>query len=200
MITSNSFTARYLGRLEFTRALAAQDAGVRALHAGAAGGVILGFETEPVITLGLRATDADVTGATLPTVRVDRGGRATLHQPGQLVIFPVVALNGLGSRAWVERLIEVTRVMAHELGHPLTWREDQPGLHDARGKVVAIGLRIRRGISTHGLAINVRNELDQFAQIRACGLERAPVARLRTDLSLEHVFERWVSAFRGAIP
>jgi lipoyl(octanoyl) transferase len=190
-------TNDYLGRTDFARALDRQRRVADDLRAGrAAGGTLIGFESEPVITLGLRATAADAPAARLPMVRVDRGGQATLHHPGQLVIFPVVAIGGRGSRTWVDLLVRVTRRLAADLGHPLEWREDSPGLYDSDGgKVASLGLRIRGGISTHGLAINVRNRLADFDQIRTCGRANAPVAHLRTDLALAALFDRWAILF-----
>ena len=188
----------YLGRVEFDRALRAQDAVCAGLRAGGKVGRVLGFESEPVVTLGLRATAADAALSQLPVVKVDRGGQATIHNPGQLVIFPVWPLGGLGSRAWVDLLVGTTRRVAAELGQPLLWREDQPGLYDpGGGKVASIGLRVRRGISTHGLSINLSNDLSVFGLIRTCGTAAAPLAHLKTSLSARAVFARWADEFLG---
>lgn len=185
--------SQYLGRVPLTRALAQQEQIV-----SEGGGLILGFEAEPVVTLGVRAGPADaVTPPGFDVVRVDRGGQATLHNPGQLVIFPVVDTRVFGGpRDWICHLVRTTQRTAARLGHTLIYDEHAPGLYDADGaKVAALGVRLRRGISTHGIAINVRNDLTPFARIRACGRIGAAVAHLETDLSLPALLDIWVEEF-----
>ena len=168
-------------------------------------GRVLGFECDPVVTLGLRADlNVDVVGGAealaargIDLISVDRGGQATLHNPGQLVIFPIWRMEHLGSRAWIDLLIKVTIDVARSFGDELIWREDAPGLYAAAGggKVASIGVRVRRGVSTHGLAINVANDLAQFSAIRACGRLDQTLARLNTTATLAQIFARWTSTF-----
>lgn len=195
--------SRYLGRIPFSRALAAQDEAFQAAQSGP--GTVLGFESEPVITLGVRASEADLLASDFGTrgfevVRVDRGGQATLHNPGQLVIFPVLDVKQFGPRAWVCHLIHATQALASELGQPLTYSEREPGLYtDSGAKVASIGVRIRKGVSTHGIAINLRNDLQPFQWIRACGREGASVAHLQTKFSIPQVFGLWVKALEAEV-
>lgn len=168
---------------------------------------ILAFECESVITLGVRGAQDDLK---IPSsilaekgfkiLSVDRGGQATIHNPGQLVIFPIVALKDLGTRAWVNFLLKVTRLTLHELGLETQCREGAPGLFSAKGKVASIGVRVRKGISTHGIAINVHNELCDFGLIRACGVEEARVDQLGGSYRLEEVFAVWMRIFEAELP
>ena len=197
---------QYLGRIDLEQALKVQQETLqKSLRGG--GGAVLGFELEPVVTLGVRAHADEVSEAAAPPLRragfaierVDRGGQATLHNPGQLVIFPVVPVGDLGPRAWVCRLIKTTQKMATGLQQELRWDELSPGLYDDFGKVVSIGVRLRQGVSTHGLAINVHNDLVPFSWIRACGRASAPMSRLRTELTLSEVFGLWCEAFKAEV-
>ena len=99
-------------------------------------GMILGFECEPVITLGVRGSENDLE-ASIETLlargfaieRVDRGGQATVHNPGQLVIFPIVAVGDFGARNWVNFLLRVTRLTLHSFDCESECRKGQPGLY-----------------------------------------------------------------------
>lgn len=190
------FKSEFLGQIPFARALARQAQAFA--HAKATGeGLILGFESEPVVTLGCRGAESDILVPDLSRrgfarVELDRGGQVTLHNPGQLVIFPVLPMRALGARAWICKLVETTKRMAALYGQALRWDARAPGLYAADGKVVAFGVRVRQGISTHGLAINVHNDLEPFTWIRACGHESSPVTRLSTDAPLNIIFDSWI--------
>lgn len=195
---------RYLGRLPLRQALLEQSQIWTRAAEGHSEGEILGFECDPVVTLGVRAGAVDVVHPDLAAVgfsveRVDRGGQATLHNPGQLVIFPVLGVRGLGAKAWVCRLVKATQAMASEMGCPLRWDPANPGLYNDKGKVVSLGVRLRQGVSTHGLALNIHNDLTPFSWIRACGRESASMAHLPTKYSLSDVFDRWISAYQAEV-
>lgn len=192
----------FLGRITLENALARQEYAI-SLRSDC----ILGFESDPVITLGVRSTPEDlqicdqIRNQGYHLLNVDRGGQATLHNPGQLVIFPVMHLpEGLGVRSWVEILAKATIQMATSLGHVLRWNESSPGLYNLSGqKVVSMGIRVKKGISTHGLAINLNNDLTPFSWIRACGQQNAPVAHLGSDASLQEVFELWTACLHTEV-
>lgn len=193
----------YMGRVPLERALSEQQIWLKRAAAGEYG-CVLGFESEPVVTLGVRAGNADLLRSDLQSQgfsvhTVDRGGQATLHNPGQLVIFPVLNVRGLGAKSWVCLLIKATQRLSAELGHPLRWDPAQPGLYSEHGKVVSLGVRLRQGVSTHGLAINLHNDLKPFQWIRACGRQGAAMAHLPTKLSLPEVFALWVKAFDAEV-
>jgi len=174
------------------------------VHAAASPGVVLGFEALRVVTLGVRAAGADlvVSRSALESrgfavVDVDRGGQATLHNPGQLVIFPVWEMRAIGARAWVEGLAEITRQCLLEFGVEAHWKDAYPGLHTSRGKIMACGVRLKRGVSTHGIALNVSNDLNEFSLIRACGVQNAPIDKLGDGRNLREVFDVWCNKFRA---
>lgn len=193
----------FLGRIPFEEALRAEEAALAAVRAGHLSENILGFESEPVITLGARAQDTDLVRSRdeiraegFEFSRVQRGGQATLHNPGQLVIFPIMRFEPLGAREWVTFLAQVTAGFLREQGLDVRWDACRPGLYSAKGKVVALGLRLRQGISTHGLAINVHNDLEPFSWIRACGTQTSEVDRLCSERPLEELFDLWIANFK----
>jgi lipoyl(octanoyl) transferase len=197
--------AEYFGKIPFNEALAREEASFQRVVGGGPC-EIFAFETGPVITLGVRGSDADIHWSAseldhrgFQVYRLDRGGQATLHNPGQLVIFPIVPLQGQGTRAWVEFLLAVTQEALRELGKEVRCQAGQPGLFSSLGKVAAIGIRVRQGISTHGIAINVTNDLSDFSGIRPCGITDAPVDRLGTAFVLEDVFAAWLRNFKHGL-
>lgn len=129
-------------------------------------------EHPPVLTLGRNARREHVLRAgAVPLVSVDRGGQVTAHEPGQIVVYPLLDLerHGLGVRSLVTLLeTAVIRVVAR-LGVTAKARPDAPGVYVGDAKLAAIGLRIRHRFSMHGIAVNVRNPLGLFERIHPCG-------------------------------
>ena len=131
------------------------------------------LEHDPVYTQGQagRAEHVLAPGA-IPVVSTDRGGQVTYHGPGQLVIYLLVDCRrrGLGVRALVDAiegsLIDALASWGIE-GHA---RRDAPGVYVGEAKIASLGLRVRRGCSYHGLALNVAMDLVPFAGINPCGM------------------------------
>jgi len=193
----------YLGLIPFAKALELEQQAWSAVVTGPSEGVVLGFESEPVITLGVRGGPEDLLWSEseraargFSLVQLERGGQATLHNPGQLVIFPIMRIQEIGARAWVEQLLAVTGRTLKTFGAEVSCRKGQPGLFSSKGKVVSIGVRVRQGISTHGLAINVCNDLSHFEGIRPCGIIGAPMDRVGGETEL--VFAEWIRNFQRA--
>lgn len=148
------------------------------------------LEHPSVYTLGMNADPAHIlaTGP-VPIVRIDRGGQVTYHGPGQLVVYPLVDLKrrGLGVRALVTALESALIAFAAEHGVGASARRDAPGVYVDGRKLASIGLRIRRGASYHGLALNVAMDLAPFSQINPCGhvgLEVVDLAKLGVRLDV----------------
>jgi lipoate-protein ligase B len=180
------------GLVPYEEALVAQRWLQNARQEGEVSDVLLLLEHPPVYTRGRRSTDEE-----LPMQRqwyemqgievhdTDRGGRVTYHGPGQLVAYPIVSLKPYGDdvHEYVRRLERVTIEGLAEHGvaartiEGLTgvWTEGEaPGPEagvDAARKIGSIGVHVSRGVTTHGLAINVNNDLQPFEWIVPCGLE-----------------------------
>ncbi|MEZ5458968.1 MAG: lipoyl(octanoyl) transferase LipB [Steroidobacteraceae bacterium] len=139
------------------------------------------LEHPPVFTLGMNADPAHVLGAgDIPVVRIDRGGQVTYHGPGQLVAYVLWDLKraALGVRALVSALeLAVIRYAASH-GIEASARRDAPGVYVAGAKLASVGIRVRRGASYHGLALNVSMGLEPFDRINPCGYPGLAVTQL----------------------
>jgi lipoyl(octanoyl) transferase len=157
----------------------------------------------PVFTLGMAADRGHVLAAgDIPLVQTDRGGQVTYHGPGQLVLYVLLDLrrNGLGVRDLVVLLERAVIELAAAHGVQAQGRRDAPGVYVAGRKLGSVGMRIRRGCSYHGLALNVDMDLSPFARINPCGMAGMQVTQL-SELgvpgSVDQIGERladWLAA------
>ena len=153
-------------------------------------------EHEKVFTLGLNtAPEHLLETGDIPVVQIDRGGQVTYHGPGQLMIYPLIDLRraGLGVRDLVTALEQSVVDLAAEYDIDAASRRDAPGAYVDGVKLASIGLRIRRGSSFHGMALNVDTDLEPFSRINPCGfkgLEVTSLARLGAESNLNAVRDR----------
>jgi lipoyl(octanoyl) transferase len=143
------------------------------------------LEHPPVFTLGMNATrDHVIAPGKIPVVQIDRGGQVTYHGPGQLVVYPMVDLRraGLGVRDIVTALERSVIDYAAELGIVAECRKKAPGVYVDGRKLASVGIRVRRGASYHGIAINISADLEPFRRINPCGFPDLEMTRL-ADLS-----------------
>ncbi len=139
------------------------------------------LEHPPVFTLGLNANREHLKSAGgIPVVQIDRGGQVTYHGPGQLVVYPLIDLRrrALDVRRLVVALENAVIAYAAELGVAASGSREAPGVYVSGAKLASIGLRIRRGASYHGLALNVSLDLEPFERINVCGYPGLAVTRL----------------------
>ena len=157
------------------------------------------LEHPGVLTLGVRGALSDIRAdATLPVARADRGGQVTCHAPGQLVVYLLADLPrlGLGVRALVARLEDALLGLCADAGLAARREPGQPGVYARGAKLASIGLRVRRGRSSHGLALNVDPDLRLFAQAAMCGRAGMQTTSLRAcgvPWSLPETRERLLS-------
>lgn len=197
--------------LSLQRALAGERA------AGTRPDTLVLLEHEPVITLG---KNADPKGVTAPdkllqklgiTIhRVERGGQATCHCPGQAVLYPILGLKDmkLGVRKYVHLLEEVMIRASDRAGVPARRMAGRPGIYCDEGKIGAIGVAVTRGVTLHGLALNVCPDLNYFNFIIPCGVTGIPPASLKSAGGREMgvgeahdlLIEAWISVFGRALP
>ena len=136
----------------------------------------------------------------IPVVQADRGGQVTYHGPGQWVLYLMVDLrrHSLGVRALVD-LIENSLVeLLSQYGIEAAARPDAPGVYVGGDKIAALGLRVRKGCSYHGLALNVDMDLEPFQRINPCGHEGLHVTSMQNclpgqELDIDVVGRRLVS-------
>jgi len=139
-------------------------------------------EHPPVFTLGLNASREHLLApGDIPVVQIDRGGQVTYHGPGQLLIYPLINLQRLrlGVRALVMALESAVIDYVAGFGIVASGSRQAPGVYVAGAKLASIGLRIRRGSSYHGMALNVSLDPEPFGRINVCGHRGLAVTRLR---------------------
>jgi lipoyl(octanoyl) transferase len=130
------------------------------------------LEHPPVFTLGANASRAHLLApGDVPVLQIDRGGQVTYHGPGQLVVYPLIDLRraALGIRDFVGALEQAVIELAGDYGIAADARREAPGVYVAGRKLASVGVRVRRGGSYHGLALNVALDLAPFARINPCG-------------------------------
>ncbi len=138
-------------------------------------------EHPAVFTLGLNASREHLLSpGDIPVVQIDRGGQVTYHGPGQLVVYPLIDLRRrrLNVRELVVALENAVIAYVAELGLAAQGSRDAPGVYLDGAKLASVGLRIRRGASYHGLALNVSLDLRPFERINVCGHRGLAVTRL----------------------
>ena len=202
---SDKVESQYLGLIDFDKALEVQHQ----FHAQVSAdkkAYILGLEHTLVMTLGLRAHKLDINSFcskpwTAPVFKISRGGLATIHNPGQLVIYPIVDLKyyGVSVKQFVQVLFEATQKTLRELGIESTFDLcDQPGVYTSRGKIAFCGLQIKNGITMHGLSINIQNDISVFGDIESCGIVAPKIDSVKSQgvaYSPRDFFETWLKHF-----
>lgn len=158
-------------------------------------------EHPPVFTMGLNASEEHLLApGDIPVVQIDRGGQVTFHGPGQLMIYPLIDLrrSNIGVRNLVTALELSVVDLAAEYEIEAEARADAPGVYVNGDKLASVGLRIRRGSSFHGMALNVDIDLEPFTRINPCGyaeLKMTDLHRLGIDLQLESASEKFLPYF-----
>lgn len=158
-------------------------------------------EHPPVFTLGLNAAKEHLLApGDIPVVQIDRGGQVTFHGPGQLMIYPLIDIRraNIGVRELVTALEQSVVDLAAEYDVEAAARADAPGVYVEDRKLASVGLRIRRGSSFHGMALNVDVDLEPFSRINPCGyeeLEMTDLHRLGIGLQLEAAAEKFLPHF-----
>lgn len=139
------------------------------------------LEHPPVYTLGIAGRAAHLLApGDIPVVRTDRGGQVTYHGPGQAVGYVLLDMRrlGIGARELVRRLEQSAIDLLAGYGVPGKRRAGMPGVYVEGAKIAAIGVRIARGCSYHGIALNAKPDLEPFARIDPCGYPGLAVTRL----------------------
>lgn len=172
------------GLTPYDEALATMEARSAAVLAGEARELIWLLEHPPIYTAGTSATAGDLIDARFPVIATGRGGKYTYHGPGQRIVYLVLDLNTRGRdvRCFVHAVEGWVIAALAELGVAAFRAEGRVGIWTRDGgpeaKIGAIGVRVRRWITLHGLAVNVSPDLSHFGGIVPCGLPEFPVTSL----------------------
>jgi len=153
------------------------------------------LEHPPVFTLGLNGKREHLLSpGDIPIVKCDRGGQVTYHGPGQLIAYLLLDLKrrGLGVKEMVRRMEQVVIDLLGDYGIEGQRRVGAPGIYVNGKKIAALGLRVRRGCSYHGLSLNVDMDLEPFSRINPCGyegLETTQLCGLHADIDPDGITE-----------
>jgi len=173
----------------------------RTIHEEVASGsrpnTLLLLEHPSVYTAGRRTEAAERPADGTPVIDVDRGGRITWHGPGQLVGYPIVKLQKPTELVGFVREIETALIkVCDDLGVATVRIDGRSGvwIQDERGdrKIAAIGIRVAKGVTMHGFALNVNPDLAAFGQIVPCGIADADVTSLEIELGRSITIEEVV--------
>lgn len=191
------------GALRFTAALALQEKLVEAKQGNPSNDILLFVEHPHVYTLGRGGKEANLLSPQeVPVHRTSRGGDVTYHGPGQLVVYPIIDLRSKLRKdvhRYVRNLeLSAIRTLA-DFALTATRRPPYTGIWIENRKIAAIGVAVRRGITFHGLALNVNTDLSYFQRIVPCGLTWADVTSMHKELGSEQnvarVKERFLHHF-----
>jgi lipoyl(octanoyl) transferase len=188
---------RWLGRMEFSRALALQEEIVaKKREDRALSDELLLLEHEPVYTIGrtpdrsslsatgrVRPGELDVVHLPYPLFSINRGGQATYHGPGQLIGYPIIDLRRCGQDLhkylrWIEQLL--IEFFA-DYGIAAVRRESLTGVWVEDRKIASIGVGVRHWITMHGFALNVRGDLSPFNHIIPCGINEVAMTSIEKE-------------------
>jgi lipoyl(octanoyl) transferase len=192
-----------LGRVGYATAWTLQQD----LHAQVADGrhedVTLLLEHDPVYTAGKRTEAWERPTDGSPVVDVDRGGKITWHGPGQITGYPILHLaEPMDVVGYVRRLEQVLIDVCADLGLASGRVEGRSGVWttDGRRKIAAIGIRVARGVTMHGFALNCCNSLAAFDAVVACGITDAGVTTLSAELGREVTVEEVLPLLEARLP
>lgn len=195
-----------LGLTDYAEALAMQRAFATARAENAGPDAFLLLEHPPTYTAGRRTADEERPTDGTPVVDVDRGGKITWHGPGQLVGYPIIALSDpVDVVDYVRRLEQALIEVCDELGLDTgrvdgrsgVWLAAAPGRPER--KVAAIGVRVQRGVTLHGFALNCDPDLTAFDAIVPCGITDAGVTSLSRELGRDVRTRDVLGAVRTAV-
>jgi lipoate-protein ligase B len=173
-----------LGLMEYGRALELQKLLVSRRPTERYDSLLL-LEHEHVITLGRRTTAQNLKEQPIPVFRVDRGGDATYHGPGQLIGYPIMLLRDHDVKGYLRRLEAVLIETLRHFGVVGERLEGHTGVWVRGRKVASIGVAVAGWVTYHGFALNVNTDMSYFSLIRPCGLEPEVLTSMKKLLGVE---------------
>ncbi len=177
------------GLIDYLSAYERQGAMVQGQLTGDHGDTLILVEHPATVTLGRRATAADLhypeagyADRGIKLQKINRGGLATAHEPGQLVAYPIVALKKKDLRWFADQFLQVVINLLADYGVIGCLKDGEPGVWVDGRKICSFGIAIKKWISSHGIALNVNNSLEVFATIVPCGRPAEIVTSLSREL------------------
>ena len=167
------------GRMEYGEALELQRELASKRARGEIPDTLVLVEHDHVITLGRKTTPPNFRPQKIPVFRVERGGDATYHGPGQLVGYPIVLLADHDVRRHVRNMEEAVIRAVRAYGIEGERLDGHPGIRERGKKLASIGVSVTEWVTYHGFALNVNTDLSYFEMIRPCGLDPAAMTSMQ---------------------
>lgn len=178
-----------LGLMEYEAVLARQKELVGKRLAGEVADHLIVVEHPPVVTLGRRGESSDLLlaedylrAAGIEVCRVERGGKATYHGPGQLVAYPIIKLQQQDLHVYVRTLLESVAAVLKEYGLNPEFKDGEPGIWVNGRKIASIGVAVHNWVTYHGVALNVNTDLLPFSWIVPCGKPSETITSMEKEL------------------
>jgi lipoate-protein ligase B len=190
----NELLIRDCGVMKYDKALELQKQLVSQRIKGQIANTIIILEHLPVITLGARESEnclledeKKLIEQGIDIVSVRRGGGTTAHNPGQVIIYPILNIRsiGLGVTEYIRKLESIGIELLAQLGVKSDRKKGFPGLWIDEKKIGSIGVKIKKGVSFHGMAINICNDLSIFQNIVPCGLKGVVITNVLKETEKE---------------
>ena len=195
---------RYLGRQAYEKSLTCMHEFTDSRDAATCDEIWV-LEHDPVYTQG-QAGKAEhlLTKTTIPVIHSDRGGQITYHGPGQLIIYLLLDLKRLqlGVRNFVKLIEENIIELLAQYEITATVKQGAPGVYVEGSKIASLGIRIRKGFSMHGVALNVDMDLAPFLGINPCGYAGLPMTQMKTytsSLDMMQISNQIVKQFQSTL-
>ncbi|MDX2480925.1 MAG: lipoyl(octanoyl) transferase LipB [Desulfuromusa sp.] len=180
------------GLLDYEAAFARQEQMVADRQQDLIGDTLVLVEHPAVVTLGRRASDADLlqpvanfSSSGVALRNINRGGLATAHEPGQLVVYPILALKRKDLRWYANTFLNVVISVLNDYGLEGKLKPGEPGVWVDGRKICSFGIAIKKWISSHGIALNINNDLQTFNMIIPCGRPQENVTSVARELGSE---------------
>jgi len=188
--TTSTLSIRQIGIVDYESAWDLQRDLHRKVAAGEIENTLLLLEHPPIFTAGRRTLDSERPIDGSKVIDVDRGGKITFHGPGQIVGYPIVKLREPENVVGFVREIELSLIdLCNSLGIPAERYCERSGvwIRDEYGdrKIAAIGIRVAKGVTMHGFALNIDPDLSYFSRIIPCGIPDAGVTSISKELGRE---------------
>lgn len=197
------------GLIDYASAFARQEQLLSLWQQGQGRDTLVLAEHPAVVTLGRRGSDADLrlpgkdfSAAGIELRHINRGGLATAHEPGQLVAYPIVALKRKDLHWFSTVFLQVVISVLADYGLQGVLKAGEPGVWVNGGKICSFGIAVKKWVSSHGIALNVNNDLHTFKMIIPCGRAQEKVTSVASELAcaveLAELKQRFIQHFLTA--
>ena len=176
-----------LGTCNYNKALSTQEITREKLIQNSGVNTLFLVEHDHIYTLGKHANPKNILNDSCEIIQTDRGGDVTYHGPGQLVGYPIIDLKKmkLGVKSYVKKIESLLIATLHDYKIDAHINEGQPGVWVNNKKIGSIGIRVSRGITTHGFSLNVNTDMKYFSNIISCGIDDVLMTSMEKELGTD---------------